>query len=295
MNGFIISSLLQLGLAVLLLVLLYQNRRQRRLVSQRLGKAAGVDKERLLHEFGRSRLGKTGLSLDMETLQLLDQLGWRRSSKKALFIAIQLGLPVVLVLLAQLVSLLFSGPGGVSWPTMLFLIGIGYLVPKRVLVGAVQRRRQKLAAEVEAALPLLRVLFEVGMVVEQALRVLALEGRHILPELSGELRLLLQRVDAGLDLQGELRRTAELLDVDEVSDCFVVFEQLSRQGSGAMASLQTMKELLTERRMTALQEKISKMSAKMSIVMVGFLFPALLIVLAGPGFIAIIRAFGEMG
>ncbi|MBL1376601.1 type II secretion system F family protein [Zobellella iuensis] len=295
MNAFIISALLQLALAVLLLVILYQAQQQRRSVHHRLGKSAAVDKERLLHEFGRSRLGKKGLSLDVETMKLLDQLGWRKNSRKALFVAIQFGLPVVLVVLLQLIGLVLEGEAGVSWLAMLFVFGIGYIVPKRVLASAVKKRKQRLVVEIESALPLLRILFEVGMVVEQALRILAVEGRQILPELSAELRLLLQRVDAGLDLQGELHRTAQLVDVDEVSDCFVVLEQLSRQGSGAMASLQAMKELLSERRVTALQEKISKMSAKMSIVMVGFLFPALMIVLAGPGFIAIIRAFGEMG
>src|SRR5699024_4355265 len=101
------------------------------------------------------------------------------------------------------------------------------------------------------------------------------------------LQQMLQRIDAGLDLRGELQRTAELMQVEELSDCFMVLEQLAQQGSGAMSSLLSMKKRLDERRLVQLQEAISKMSAKMSIVMVAFLFPALLIVLAGPGFIAI--------
>lgn len=60
-----------------------------------------------------------------------------------------------------------------------------------------------------------------------------------------------------------------------------------------MKSLQALKNLLDDRRLTRMQEYISKMSAKMSVVMMLFLFPALLIVLAGPSFIAIARAFGS--
>ena len=59
-----------------------------------------------------------------------------------------------------------------------------------------------------------------------------------------------------------------------------------------MKSLQALKQLLDDRRLTRMQEYISKMSAKMSVVMMVFLFPALLIVLAGPGFIAISKAMG---
>ena len=60
-----------------------------------------------------------------------------------------------------------------------------------------------------------------------------------------------------------------------------------------MKSLLALKQLLDDRRLTRLQEYISKMSAKMSVVMMLFLFPALPIVLAGPGFTAITRAFAN--
>jgi tight adherence protein C len=60
-----------------------------------------------------------------------------------------------------------------------------------------------------------------------------------------------------------------------------------------MKSLLALKLLLDDRRLTRLQEYISKMSAKMSVVMMLFLFPALLIVLAGPGLTALTRAFAS--
>ncbi|MCY1551662.1 hypothetical protein D9M68_880070 [compost metagenome] len=62
-----------------------------------------------------------------------------------------------------------------------------------------------------------------------------------------------------------------------------------------MASLLALKKLLDDRRLTRMQEYISKLSAKMAVVMMSLLFPALLIVLAGPGLVAISRAMGGMG
>ncbi|MGP7735609.1 type II secretion system F family protein [Oceanimonas smirnovii] len=294
MNALLLSAVLQLLLAILLLLLFFEERRIRAAINRRLGKPGRVDKHKLLSEFAQSRMGQKGIQLDSELRTLLNQLGWRKRTQQSLFISVQLGLPVLLALAGVLYGSLFSINHS-SLLTVLTLAGIGYLIPKRWLVGKVARRKRQLAEETEMMLPLLRILFEVGMTTEQALRVLAQESTGILPELSAEIRQMLQRVDAGLSLQEELARTAGLLDVDEVTDCFTVLEQLSRQGSGAMASLHAMKELLTERRVTALQEKVSRMSAKMSVVMVAFLFPALMIVLAGPGFMAIVRAFGEMG
>ena len=131
------------------------------------------------------------------------------------------------------------------------------------------------------------------MAVEQALRVLSVEAQKLLPELTSELRQILSRVDSGLELGQELNKTAVMLAVDEFTDTCVILQQLIHQGGGAMKSLLALKQLLDDRRLTRLQEYISKMSAKMSVVMMLFLFPALLIVLAGPGFTAIARAFAN--
>jgi hypothetical protein len=115
--------------------------------------------------------------------------------------------------------------------------------------------------------------------------------QKLLPELTRELRLILARVDSGLELGQELNKASVMLAVDEFTDTCVILQQLIQQGGGAMKSLLALKQLLDDRRLTRLQEYISKMSAKMSVVMMLFLFPALLIVLAGPGFTAITRAF----
>lgn len=61
-----------------------------------------------------------------------------------------------------------------------------------------------------------------------------------------------------------------------------------------MKSLLALKQLLDDRRLTRIQEFVSKMSAKMSVVMMVFLFPALLIVLGGPAFIGISRALSNL-
>ncbi|MCL7462318.1 type II secretion system F family protein [Pseudomonas sp. NW5] len=290
MNPPLIMALLLLGSAVLLLSLHFRQRLVQRQVLQRLGGSA-----RARYELENSSLLSRALTLDSEVRQLLDRLGWRRARQRSLFTAIQLGLPLGLALLALLAQLLMEEPMSPVWVLPLAAAGIGYILPKRLLVRAVAQRQNALALEVSNVLPLLRILFEVGMTVEQSLRTLATDGRQILPELAKELDYVLARVDGGLELGAELHRAALLVDVDEVTDTFAILEQLIHQGGGAMASLLSLKELIDDRRMTALQELVSKMSAKMSVVMISFLFPALLMVLAGPGFIAIFNALGEMG
>jgi tight adherence protein C len=289
----LLSSLLFFTASLLFFAVVLQLRRRARHVVQRLdGKAPGESRfNQWLHALGSSRIGQRTVSLDNETQALLNCLGWRTARKRAVFAAFQVGTPLVALALSVLIQELFFTHVSNRWIVPAFALGIGYLLPKRLLAAAAQHRQKQLAIEISTFIPLLRILFESGMAVEQSLRVLSNEGKHLLPILTHELRLMLARVDSGLELGDELNKATRLLGVDEFTDTCVILQQLLHQGGGAMKSLMALKLLLDDRRLTRLQEYISKMSAKMSVVMMLFLFPALLIVLAGPGFTALARAF----
>ena len=290
----IISALFLLGAAVLLIANLLEQRRRSRQISRRLdGEMIRENRfGNLLQVLGESKVGQHSVKIDNETQTLLNRLGWRSARQRSLFAACQIGSPLLMLALVLLLQGVFFPHVEKQWIAPLFALGVGYLLPKRLLVMAVARRQKRLASEIITFLPLLRILFESGMAVEQALRVLSHEAQALLPVLTQELRLVLARVDSGLELGEELNKATQLLAVDEFTDTCVILQQLLYQGGGAMKSLLSLKQLLDDRRLTRLQEYISKMSAKMSLVMMLFLFPALLIVLAGPGFTALAKALG---
>ena len=293
--AFLLSALMFAAAGFFLLMTVARQRRNERVVMSRLQGVAARDSRvsTLLRLLGDSRFGQRSVSLDSETQILLNRIGWRRASQRSLFAACQVGTPIVAVCVVLAVQTLFFKD--VAYPIMgpMFALGLGYLAPKRILASAASRRQKKAVAEIATFIPLLRILFESGMAVEQALRVLSSEGRRLLPVLSTELRVMLVRIDSGLELGDELNKMAAVLGVDEFSDTCVILNQLIHQGGGAMKSLLALKQLIDDRRLTRLQEYISKLSAKMSVVMMVFLFPALLIVLAGPGFVAIGKALGS--
>ena len=289
------SVMLLLSALVLVLGHLLQQRRRERQIAQRLQGHMLRENSvgEWLRQLGSSRFGQRSVSIDSETQLLLSRLGWRKTSERSLFAASQVGTPLLAMGVAIFVQQVFFPTAQHPWVAPMLALGAGYLLPKRALAFAAKRRQQQIATEISTFIPLLRILFESGMAVEQALRVLSIEAQKLLPELTHELRLMLSRVDSGLELGQELHNTATLLAVDEFTDTCVILQQLIQQGGGAMKSLLALKQLLDDRRLTRLQEYISKMSAKMSVVMMLFLFPALLIVLGGPGFTAIARAFSS--
>ncbi|MCK6187339.1 MULTISPECIES: type II secretion system F family protein [unclassified Pseudomonas] len=288
-------ALMMLAALVLIGGQLLEQRRRQRLVNRRLqGQMIREAKlGSLMRHLGTSALAQRSVNLDNETQTLLNRVGWRKAQQRSMYAAFQLGTPLVLLGVTLVGQQLLYPHNASPWLAPLIALGIGYLLPKRILAATARHRQQRIAVEVSTFIPLLRILFESGMAVEQALRVLSNEGQRLLPELTRELRLILSRVDSGLELAEELGKTARLLAVDEFNDTCTILQQLISQGGGAMKSLLALKQLLDDRRLTRLQEYISKMSAKMSVVMMVFLFPALLIVLGGPAFIAIARALNH--
>jgi tight adherence protein C len=275
----------------LLLTVARQRRGERQIMSRLQGEVERDSRVgSLLRVLGDSRLGQRSVSLDSETQILLNRIGWRRARQRSLFAACQIGTPIVALCVVLTVQALFFEDATYPLMAPVFALGLGYLAPKRVLAAVAARRQKHAVAEIATFIALLRILFESGMAVEQALRVMSNEGQRLLPVLSSELRVMLVRVDSGLELGEELHKVAQLLAVDEFSDTCVILNQLIHQGGGAMKSLLALKQLIDDRRLTRLQEYISKLSGKMSVVMMVFLFPALLIVIAGPGVTAIGKA-----
>lgn len=286
MNPLLISSALLTILSLLCLATALRLRALDRAATQRLGGVDTADFRQL------SERMLTGLNwnVDSEVQVMLDKMGWRKPEQRNRYLFCHLMAPFATIAIVWLY--LLSTGGEMSGLIALFAAGVGFLLPKRLLAMAVTARQSRIVIDVSTFLPLLRMFFETGMTVEQSLRVLSDEGRRIAPDISYELRQVLLRVDAGLELGQELRAMAKLLEVDELTECVVILEQMIRQGGGALASLRTLKTLMDEKRATNLQESVSKMSGKISAVMVVFFLPALLIILGGPGFIAIFQSLG---
>jgi tight adherence protein C len=121
------------------------------------------------------------------------------------------------------------------------------------------------------------------------------ELHRLAPEATRELRSALQKIGSGQTQEEALADLATLTTAEGFREYLIITRQISQSGGGVDQALADLYQLLQHRRRTELQEKVSKLSAKMSVVMMLFLFPALLIVLGGPGFIAIGGALAHLG
>lgn len=291
-----LSALLIAAVFFIFVAIIAKGARERSLVSRRFSndkkgsgmQAWGAD---VVGRFTSPEAIRAKIEKDSELTAMLWQAGIRTAQYRSFYYFASTLTPVVLVVLAlgyQLIS-----REGFNHPLMMVLIAaiLGVLLPKRIVGMIAESRKRKITDELPIFVQLLKILFDAGLAVEQGLRVIVAEARTALPETCKEIDFVLKRSSSGLDLSEELDHGAKLLNVDEFSDVVNILKQMVRQGGGAKASLTKLSQLVEDRRMTAMQEKVNKMSAKMAMVMVVFMFPALLILIAAPGFMAVTKAF----
>lgn len=240
-------------------------------------------------------LAKQGASIERfvdkegETPRLLAQAAWRDPRPRLLFYAFQGMLPAALVM----VVLAGSAVGnhyfvGLNFYIALFIaLALSFLIPRWVLRGAAEGRQKRIKKEVPLFVHLLVLLFEAGLSTRQALTSLVREGRGVLPELGREFDAVVRQLDTGADIGELLRQLGDTLAVDDLTTILGVLRQVDRYGGEIREPLLDTLRLIEERRGLDLREQVNLISGRMTVVMVVFFFPALLIFVAGPAFLAI--------
>lgn len=289
-----------LGAGALLLSASGTRRRQR--LEQRV---AGIDAPSAEDEHGVlvSGLARGGrrvqqwLDTENETTRLFVQAGLRSPESRVAYFATQAALPVLLVIAVFAAR----GAGVVQWalPQMALAVfsavAVGLLAPKYLLRKRAERRRQAIRREVPMFVHVLMLLFEAGLSTRQALQSLVREAHGVLPTLHGEMQIVLRQLDAGGDTGAVFRQLGEALEVAELDNVLSVLRQADRYGGELREPLAEALSVLEERNIFEMRETVNKLSGRMTVVMVACFFPALLIFVAGPPFVAILRALGTSG
>jgi tight adherence protein C len=238
-----------------------------------------------------SRLGKA-LVAD-EDRRLIDQCGFSSMRSQLVFLVARLTLAVLLP-----VAALLFWPGPLSTRKFAIIaaafIGIGFMLPKWFLGRIAARRRERVANELPLFIDLLRLLQGVGLSLDQSLQIMASDFSHVMPVLGYELKLANSQYSRGRTREHSLTRLGTLHANENLAGMVSLLVQVDRHGGAVQEPLRIFSDRLREHRKSEMKARIGKITVKMTGVMVSTLLPALVIVTAGPGFIAIIRSLGAM-
>jgi tight adherence protein C len=177
---------------------------------------------------------------------------------------------------------------------MLFLLAVagaavGLTFPAAFLRSKARKRQEAITDALPDALDLLTVCVEAGLGINSAFLRISEEFRLSSPTLSEEFDVVNREMVAGKPRMEALRALADRTGVEDVKSLVAMLIQTERLGTSLAKSLRVHSDSLRVRRRQRAEEAAAKTTIKLVFPLVFLLFPALFIVILGPGVIQILH------
>lgn len=257
-------------------------------VEQLKDKASHVGARWLQGRFGASLLAK-------EDRQLINNAGYRDIRAARHYFVLSRGvLSIGLAILGNFLPIVRELNNMLPFIASFFGFALGWMLPKWFLMRRAAQRRKQIAEELPLFVDMLRLLQGVGLSIDQSLHTIERDFQDVLPVLGAELTIALEQYARGRTRSQSLERLAKNYANDDVELVCRLINQVDQHGGAMQEPLHRFGVRLREQRRLELKERVGKLTVKMTGVMVLTLLPALLIITAGSGFIALFRGLGRV-
>ena len=219
----------------------------------------------------------------------LSLAGFRNPQDVDTFLSCKLLGPILGILLAT-----FAGADNFFFAAL--VLGVfGFFAPDMYLFRAIGKRKDKINKSLPDVLDLLVICMEAGLGIDQATLRIAGEIQHVYPELSEELLITSYEQRAGKPRLEAWRSMADRVDVDTMRQFVAMLTQTERLGTPIAQSLGNFADALRTKRLLKAEEQAAKTTVKLIFPLALFIFPALFIVLLGPGILTAIKVLENSG
>jgi tight adherence protein C len=220
---------------------------------------------------------------------LLNEAGYRGTGAYRTYLVVRWVLPVGWMVLAIFYG---KGVGLTNQSTFLLLLVcgiVGFLLPDFVLRWKIRKRQEEITDALPDGLDLLVVCIEAGMGLNAAFVKITEEFKLSSPALSEEFDIVNREMIAGKPRQEALRALSDRTGVEDVKSLVAMLIQTEKLGTSLSQSLRVHSDSLRTRRRQRAEEAAAKTTIKLVFPLVFLMFPALFIVILGPGVIHIIN------
>ncbi len=234
---------------------------------------------------GRQRAGSVA------TRELLTHAGFRQPGAVGIYLGARALLPAFLGALFFALTLILTREPKVAMLGAMIGAIFGWILPVFYVGSKKKKRQHELQLALPDALDLMVVCVEAGLGLNQALLRVSEEIRHVSALMSDELALVNYEIRAGSPREEALRNLAERTGVEDIRSLTTILIQTDRFGTSVALALRVQSDTLREKRKQRAEEAAAKTTIKMVLPLVFCIFPALFVVILGPGAIQIYKTF----
>ncbi len=217
----------------------------------------------------------------------LIQAGYRSRNNVELYSAVRFSAAVLFPMLFAVMPTDLAALPSVG--IAIVLAAIGYYVPALLVTNARQKRQEELLKTFPDALDMLTASVEAGLGLDASFRRIADEMGDAAPLLCDEFKLVNNEVSAGVPRIDALKNLENRTGLDEIASLVNVLTQAERFGTPVARSLRVHSEMTRTKRMQAAEENAAKISPKLTVAMILFMLPCLIIILIGPAIVNVVR------
>jgi tight adherence protein C len=162
----------------------------------------------------------------------------------------------------------------------------GHMIPQFALARRIRKRQEQILLALPYALDLLTITVEAGLGFDAAL---AYAMRKMKGPLMEEFAKTLNEIRLGKPRLEALEDLGMRAGVEDLKIFITAIVHSSRLGSSITTTLRVQADALRTRRRQRAQELAMKAPVKMTFPLVALIFPALFVVILGPGFLSVLK------
>ena len=219
------------------------------------------------------------------------QAGLRNPTTPVIFYAIKTLLAFGLPLLLWITLFIFTR--GVPTQKFITLAGLicaaGFYLPNLVLNHLTRSRQREILEALPDALDLLTICVEAGLSLDAAVARVANEIELKSVTLAEELQLLTLELRGGYGRAAALRKLALRTGIADLDSLVAMLVQSEKFGTSIGESLRVHSGVMRAKRQSRAEERAGKVAVKLIFPLVLCIFPAILVVVAGPPVIRIVK------
>ncbi len=246
---------------------------------------------------GLEKAGRSieGAKVNQELKSLVLRAGFFQPSAFYIFAALRYvaGFTVgFLVIVARI------GPQGLHLIDIILGLFFGYLFYRYVLIALklyADRRANVIRRELPPVLDIMLMALDAGVSIDQCMRYVASVAGRTAPVTSEVLRRHVADLDGGMPYDAALDRLGQRLGLDEGQDLASTIKQALFQGGELGTTLRRFSADMSEKRMATAREQVGRKAPHLTLVMILFFMPVLLVVLAGPAVVELKGALQNAG
>jgi len=237
--------------------------------------------ERLAWRFAHSSLTRDDF---IEIQQAIAATGRSNASAQLMYLLYCWLIPAVIVLLG---FAFFGLVGG------MLCAAAAFILPRRIIRGIGQSAEKQQNREAVELCHMTRMLMEAGLSLERVMRMIAAQARPLMPKLILRIDRFNRLMESGAERNQALDELGENRKIPVLRSYVLLMKQSSQLGAGVSSSLEQIIQEARDVERSKLKEETNRIGAKITVVMMVFMLPALFIIIGGPAVISIADALSR--